>query len=169
MRCVKQQVRRDVMKPMSMVVVLLAVGTAAGADEKPKANARDVVEAYVAAALAGKVADAAALAVEGKSAAKKKRIEELKRLLVVKALEMNRVLVSEKKGEALAVSDTVQLTKANPDGQDRGRLVFALVKSGKKWLVRDIDFRNEEAANEKTRGFEKTNPDAKEIPPRARK
>ncbi len=157
------------MKHTRTFVVLLAVGTAAVAGEKPKPNARDAVEGYVAAALAGKVEDAAALAVEGQSPAKKERIEQFKGLLSVKAFKITRVLVGEKKGQAIAVSEAVKLTKASPDGQDTGCLVFALVKSRDKWLVKDIDFRTEEAAKEKVNGFEKKNPGAKEIPAKSEK
>jgi hypothetical protein len=157
------------MKPMSTFAVMFAVGTLAIADEQPKPNARNAVERYVAAALAGKDEDAAALAVEGKSPAKKKRIEELKRLLGGKALKLPTVLVGETKGEAIAVSESVKLTQANPDGRDTGCLVFGLVKSGDKWLVRDIDFPTAEAAKEKVKGFEKKNRDSKEIPAGAQK
>jgi hypothetical protein len=148
---------------------LFAVGTGTVAAEQPKANARTALEGYVAAALAGKVDDAAALAVEEHSAAKKKRIKELKDLLSVKVLKISSVLAGEKKGEATAVSDAVQLTKANPDRRDRGRFVFALVKSGKRWLVKDVDFRSEQGVKDKVKQFEKKNPDAKEIPARAKK
>jgi hypothetical protein len=69
------------MRSLITLAVLLVLGPAAGADDKPRIGARDVVERYIAAALAGKVEDAAALAVKGKSPAKKKRIEELKTLV----------------------------------------------------------------------------------------
>jgi hypothetical protein len=157
------------MKHMRTFVVLLAVATAAVADEKPTTNARAVVEGYVAAALAGKVKDAGALAVGGRSPAKKERIEEFKVLLGRKSLEIARVLVGEKKGQAIALSEAVKLTKANPDGRDTGYLVFALVKSKDQWLLADIDFRTEQAAREKFEEFQKKNPDAKEIPARSGK
>src|SRR5579885_1314453 len=103
-------------------VVMLAIGTLAVADERPKPDARDAVEGYVAAALAGKVDDAAAWAVEGQGPAKRKRIEEFKGRLGVRALKIAKVLVGERKGEAIAISEPVKLTKANPDGRDGGRL-----------------------------------------------
>jgi hypothetical protein len=157
------------MKHLRAFVVLLAVGTASVADEKPKIDARNAVEGYVAAALAGRLEDAAALAVEGRSPAQKKRIEEFKGLLGVKALGIARVVVSEKKGRAIALSRAIKLTKTNPDGRDTGCLVFALVESRGRWLLEDIDFRTEEAAREKVEGFQKKNPDAKEIPSRSEK
>jgi hypothetical protein len=157
------------MKPMITLVVLLVVGAAAGADDKPRTGAPDVVERYVAGALAGKVDDTAALAVKGKSPTKKKRIEELKTLVGAGTLKLDRVLVGENKGQAIAVSQAVRLTKANPDGRNSGRLVFGLVKSGNHWLVRDIDFPDEEGAKEKVKAFRKKNADAKEIGAREKK
>jgi hypothetical protein len=84
-------------------------------------------------------------------------------------LKLDRILVGENKGQAIAVSQAVKLTKANPDGRNTGRLVFGLVKSGNRWLVRDIDFRTEDEAKEKVKAFEKKNPDAKEIPEKGKR
>lgn len=149
------------MRPKIVLVVAVAFGTeAVGQDISP--NARETVERYAAAALADKVDYAAALAVAGQAPAQKERIEEFGKLIGVKALKIARVLASEKLGQAIAVSEAVKLAKANPDGRDTGVLVFALVRSGNKWLVKDIDFRTEGAAKERLKAFEKKNPDAKE-------
>jgi hypothetical protein len=154
---------------MLALAVLLTGCNLVSADNARNHNARDAVEGYVAAALAGKVDDAMALAVEGKSPAKKKRIQELAVLVGAKTLDMDRVLASEKKGQAIAVSKAIRLTKANPDGRDTGRLVFGLVKSGNNWLVRDIDFATEERAKEKVKRFENKNADVKEIAGKGKK
>ena len=146
------------------LALLPGVITSAVADDVAKTTARDGVEGYVAAALAGKVDTAIALAVKGQSPGKKERIEDFKAMLGVKALKIDRVLVGEKKGQAIAISEAVKLTKANPDGQDSGLLLFALVRSGDKWLVKDIDFRTDDQAKERVKGFETKNPDSKEIP-----
>src|SRR4051812_24437780 len=88
------------------------------ADPKPTPDARAIVEQYVAAALGGKTDDAAKLAVEGQSPSKPKRIEEFKELIGKDKLALTTVLASDGKKSALAVSDSVKLTKANPDGTD---------------------------------------------------
>ncbi|HEY8504191.1 MAG TPA: hypothetical protein VIL46_06380 [Gemmataceae bacterium] len=94
-----------------LALALLAPAAAAGA-EPPKAdarNAREVLEAYGAAALAGKTDEAAALAVPGQSPSHKERIAELKDLLGVKELKIARAYASEKKQEAVALSDKVKI------------------------------------------------------------
>jgi hypothetical protein len=159
----------NIMKHVSAFIVLIALCPVARSEDKPRTDARQAVEGYVTAALAGKVADAAALAVEGQSPAKTKGIEKFRKLVGAKTLKIDRVLASGKKGRAIAVSEAVKLTKANPDGRDSGVLVFALDKAGDNWLVRDIDFRNAADAKEKVQGFAKKNPDAKEIPAKAEK
>src|SRR5262249_19405903 len=156
------------MKQLSMLAVLAVLGTSAVAEDKPKPDARTTVEGYVAAALAGKVEDAAALAVADQAPSKKKRIEEIPKLLGVKKLKITTVLAGETKGEGLAVSEKVKLTKANPDGRDTGVLTFKLVNDKGKWLVRDIDFDTEAQAMEKSKQFGKKNPDAKEVPAKSK-
>jgi hypothetical protein len=153
------------------LLAVLPMSRAAGAD-KPKAenrNAREVVEGYVASALAGHVQEAAALAVPDQSPAQKTRIEEFKELLGEQALKIVSVHFSDKNGRAMAVSQPVKLTKANPDGRNMGRLVFELTRMGDKWLLKDIDFRTDEAAQERVKTFGQKYPDAKEIPAKAEK
>lgn len=137
--------------------------------EKPKAaDARQAVEDYVAAVLAGQTDRAAGLAVKGQSPAKPKRIKEMKNLLGGKnQLKIVTVFFSAKKGRACAVSEMVQLTKANPDKRNTGVLSFKLDKVKGKWLVRDIDFDTTDKAKSKTEDFKKNNADAKEIPGKA--
>ncbi len=149
-----------------LVIAITLGGEPNSAQKQP--NGREVVESFVAAALEGKVDEAMALAVEGQGPSKK-QIEEFPKLLSVKALKIANVLASDKRAQAIAVSEAVKLTKANPDGRDTGALVFALVKSGDKWLVKDIDFRTEGAAKERLKAFEKKNPDAKELPAESRR
>src|SRR4051812_19551941 len=102
------------MRHRGTFVALAALGTVAFAEERPGANAREAVEGYVAAALAGKVDDAAASAVKGQSPAAKKRVEELRKLVGAKALKITTAFASPKDGQAIAVSEPVKLTRANP-------------------------------------------------------
>src|SRR5262249_12124091 len=103
------------MKRLSMFVVLVASSWAIAGQqaEQPKSNARTAVEGYVAAALAGQTGNATALAVEGQNPSRKERVEEFKALVGVKALKVVSVHASDRKGEAVAVSEPVKLTRGN--------------------------------------------------------
>jgi hypothetical protein len=135
------------MKPLTTIAFLFTLTTLASAQDKHP-NARTIIEQYVAAALNGKVDDAVGLAVEGQSPAKKEKVKEFKAWVDAKTVKLPTVWSDDKKGQAIAVSEEVKVTKPQPDGQDKGYLVFALIKSGDKWRVKDIDFRNEEKAKD---------------------
>lgn len=131
----------------------------------PDRNAREVVEAYVAAALAGKVADAAALATAGTAAESKEQIEEFRKTLGgTKPVVIADVLADDKQNEALAVSGQVKLAEPDPDGQDTGRLVFLLNRSSGKWSISDIDLESRTNADKEIQAFKKKHPNATEIP-----
>src|SRR4051794_36297800 len=148
-----------------LYATLIVAGLFAAADEKKDdRNARQTAEAYVAAALAGKVEDAAKLAEEGKSPPGKRAGDPLKEVVGGNPLKLTSAHASEKRGEALAVSEPVKLKKATPDGQDTGRLLFTLTRKGDKWLVKDIDVRSEDQTKERVKAFQQKNADAKEIP-----
>lgn len=143
------------MQPLLFVLLALFA-----ADDKPKANARQAVESYVAATLAGKVEEAAAVAVEGQSPGRKKNIEEFKALVNLKELRILAVHACDKSGRATAVSEPFTLTKANPDGSDTGCVTFLINRVKDRWLVKDIDFRSKAAAQEQVKTFLKRYPEA---------
>lgn len=145
------------------LLIVLTLVLASPAKAQNRDNAREVVEGYVTAALAGKVADATNLAVPGQSPSRKVRIEEFKELLNGKTLKIASVHVSEKSREALAVSAKVQLTRKNPDGTDQGCIVFKLISAANGWQVKDIDFRSEEAGRARVEQFIKDKPDTKAV------
>lgn len=151
--------------------VALAFGGTSPADEKKaeEPNARQIVEQYVAAALAGKTEDAAALARPGQSPSNPERIAEFKTIVNVKALKFPSVLSSEKKSEAVAQSEAVKLPKPTPDGKDQGHVMVTLVRVDGKWRVKDIDFRSEDKAKERMKSFAEANPDAREVPAKPEK
>jgi hypothetical protein len=171
----KRRQRRKNMKRTLISVGLLSLSclvTAgfppAAAQEKPPRDARGTVEGYVRSALAGKADEAAALAVAGQAPASKERIEELQGMIGVKPLRIDNVLASAKGGQAIAVSESVKLKKANPDGSDTGAIVFTVTKMADQWRIRDIDFRSIDDAKERLKAFAMKYADAKEIPaPRA--
>src|SRR5262249_14729232 len=113
---------RHIMKTVASFAILLGFTMPSLAEDKPKFDARTVSERYLAAAIAGKVDDAIALAVDGQSPGRKKTIEEVKALVGAKALKLPTVWADDKQGQAIAVSDEITLMKVGPDGQNKGHL-----------------------------------------------
>lgn len=111
-------------------------------------NARSVVEAYVAAALAGDVEKAASLAKN--SPADPKRIRELPEFLNVQRLKIEKVYINDpsKPTQGLATSVAMKLDEEhkNPDGRRDGFMVFTLELTNDKWFVIDIDFETDSGA-----------------------
>jgi len=151
------------------ILVLLIAASVVVADDKPKVkarNARETLEGWIAAALAGEVDKATPLADPNTSLAAEKGVKKFQKRLGVKALKIPTVYVSEKQGQAAAMSEAVTLTKANPDKRDSGVLSFLLIRVEGKWLLKDIDFDTKERAAVKVKDFPKQYPDAKELPPK---
>ena len=145
-------------------VLALAMSSVAFACETRHDNPRSVIEAYVAAALSGKVDDAVALALADRAASDKKQVQELNAFIEAETLKIPIVWAGEKSGRAIARTEHVKIAEANPDGRDTGYLVFTLVKSQGKWLVDDIDFDTDERAKQQIEDFKKKNLDAKSLP-----
>lgn len=148
-----------------MFALALALSFGTAADPNPPLNPRQVAEAYLAAALADKPDDAAKLVEEGKSPAKPENVKKLKELVGANALALPTVLVSDKGGYALAVSDAIKLPKARPDGADRGCLLLTLKKTKDgPWLLKDIDVRSADEAAARVKDAKEKYDDAKELP-----
>lgn len=148
-----------------IVSIALLLTPVVMADDPVYRNPRSAIEAYLAAALAGKVDDAATIAHPNTQASHKDSLHELDTLIEARTLKVPTVWVGQLNGRAIAVSDKVKLTE--PDhGRDAGYLVFeiTLEKSTNKWLVRDIDFDTEERKKEQVGAFKKDNHDAKPVP-----
>jgi len=130
-------------------------------------NARSVVEAYVALALAGDVAKAAALSKN--APADPKRIAEIPEFLNVQRLKIQTVYVNDptKPTRALATSEAVKLEADHkqPDGQRDGFMVFTLEKADGNWFVIGIDFKSESGAEKHLKGFLEANPGSIGLPP----
>ncbi len=130
-------------------------------------NARSVIEAYVALALAGDVPKAAALAKN--AAADPKRIRELPDFLNVQRLKIPTVYLNDatKPTRALATSEAVRLDEEhkNPDGRRDGFLVFKLESEDGNWSVIDIDFESETGAEKALKRFLVANPGSIGLPP----
>ncbi len=136
-----------------------------------ESNARSVVEAYVAAALAGDVAKAAALAKD--APADPKQIHEFPKLVNLQRLKIETVYVNDpaKPTLALATSAAVKLDEEhkNPDGRRNGFLVFTLELTDDKWIVSDIDFETDSGAEEELKQFLEVNPNSIGQPPQSQK
>jgi len=130
-------------------------------------NARSVAEAYVALALAGDVAKAAALAKN--ASADPKRIAEIPEFLNVQRLKIQTVYVNDpaKPARALATSEAVKLDEDHkqPDGQRDGFMVFTLESTDGNWSVIDIDFESESGAEKELKRFLEANPGSIGMPP----
>lgn len=132
-------------------------------------NARSVVEAYVASALAKNIGNAVSLAKN--SPADPKRIRELPEFLNVQRLKIETVYINDpsKPTQALATSVAVKLGEEhkNPDGRRDGFMVFTLEFTDDKWFVIDVDFESESGAEKELNKFLKANPNSIGIPPRS--
>ncbi|MDY3561034.1 hypothetical protein R5W23_002293 [Gemmata sp. JC673] len=148
-----------------MLALVCVFALTPAADPKPTPNPRQVAEGYVAAALAGQFDDAVKLAEEGKSPAKPESAKKLKELIAAKSLGLPTVLISDKHGYAMAVSDPIGLPEKAPAGADRRCLIFTLKKTKDgKWVLKDIDLSTVDKAETLVKELKTRDPDAKPIP-----
>lgn len=157
---------------LKLEIVVSAIREAIADREKvaeKEPDARSVVEAFIASALAGDVSKAAALAKN--SPADPKRIRELPEFLNVQRLKIETVYVNDsaKPTRALATSVAVKLDEEhkNPDGRRDGFTVFTLELTDDKWLVTDIDFETESGVEKELNEFLKANPNSIGLPPQS--
>jgi hypothetical protein len=146
-------------------VVLIAAsllgfaGSARPADDVTKVpDARQTAEKFLAAALAGRAKEAAALGEPGKAYSREKKIEEFQDLNA-KKLTVVRVFADDQ--VALAITENVVETKRN----QKGPLSIRLIKKDKRWLIRDVDFGTEQAEKNMMR-FQREHPNGKEVLPK---
>ncbi len=144
----------------NVVGIVLTFNCLAFAGETPHHNPRSTIEAYLAAALAGKVDEAVSLATEDREASSDSTLQDFKTMFDVKKIKVPTVWLGEKNGRAIAVTERVKITEPDSAGQDTGCLVFDLVRSKDRWLVDSVDFDTDEKAKEQVEGFKKENLDA---------
>lgn len=130
-------------------------------------NARSVVEAYIASALAGDVTQAAALAKN--APASSERIALFRKVLNLQQLKIQTVYVDHpaKPTRALATSVAVRLDgdHKEPDGRRDGFMAFTLEFTNDKWFVVDVDFPSETRAEAEVKEFLEANPDSIDVHP----
>lgn len=118
-------------------------------------NPRDVVESFIAAALAGYDGKAAKLAVP--ESAVPRNIAEFREALAGQKINVLEVYTNDE--EALAITSPVIIAD---EGQ--GQVVFQLERENGNWLVRDIDFEEPQDALEEFARFMEDHPQLKRIP-----
>lgn len=139
-----------------MIVGIVLISSTTGlATEKKHSDPRLVIEAYIAAALAGKVDEAVSLALEDNLPSNKAQVLELNEVIDAPTLKVLAVWVSVQNNQAVALTEHVKITPANPDERDTGCFVFTLARSKDIWLVMDIDFDTEEEAIKHVEEFKK--------------
>lgn len=144
------------------LVALTAAQVTTAAEPTP--NARQVAEAYLAAARAGKAEVAAKLGLPGKSPSRPKAAEEVKAMTPADKLPVETVLASAEKNYALAVTQPFRGPKPDAAGRDLGCIVLTLNKTADGWRVRDIDFRSPEEVMKRLKEAKERFKDATEIP-----
>jgi hypothetical protein len=147
-----------------IAAIVLLSGTAGIATEKIHSNPRLVIEAYVDAALAGKVDDAVSLGLPDRAASDQTQVIELYKLIDAPTVKIPAVWVSVKNGHAIAVTEQVTIKEPDLDKPESGYFVFSLEKLEDRWLVDDIDYDSEIEANEQVEEFKKANLDAESLP-----
>jgi hypothetical protein len=146
---------------LSLSLALLPV-----ADQKESPDARQVAEKFLALALAGKPEEAAKLGREGQGPSRPEKVREIKKATGVARLALPTVLVSEKKGYALAVSEEVKFPTTKPGEPQSGVIILTLKKNKDgAWRVKDIDARDTKEAAKRVEEAKKKFADAKELPP----
>ena len=113
-------------------------------------NARQTVEAFLDAAIAGKVEDALANATISENKVKDFQKAGIKRV------DISIVLADD--SEALTISEPIDLDK-----EGKGHMLLYLLKKDGRWKVRDIDFEPAEKAIRKQRDFLESHPEAKAV------
>lgn len=124
-------------------------------------NAREAVEAFVAAALVGETSDTTVLARSGMSPEAMKGINEFRETLDAKPLEIASVRMSGRKRVALAVSRPLEHTGSNLVWC----AVFRLIRSEEGWFLRQVSSMSEDGAGQLIDKYNRIYPDAEEIAP----
>ena len=148
-----------------MLALVCALALVTATDPKPTPNPRQVVERYLSAALAGKFDAAVTFVAEGNKFAEPENARKLKELITAKSLALPTVLVSDKRGYAMAVSAPVALPEEPSGGADRGCLIFTLKKAKDgKWVLKDIGVRSADEAAKRVKELKKADANAKGLP-----
>jgi hypothetical protein len=116
--------------------------------EKP--DARQTVEAFLDAAIAGKVEQAL-----GNATISENKVKDFQKA-GIKRVDISIVLADD--SEALTISEPIELDK-----EGKGHMLLYLLKKDGRWKVRDIDFEPAEKAIRKQRDFLESHPEAKAV------
>ncbi|NLS91553.1 MAG: hypothetical protein GXX96_05145 [Planctomycetaceae bacterium] len=139
-----------------LLIALLRPTHCLGQENLPREVFSDPVaatEAYVKAALDGRIEDAAGLAKPDSSTARRESIEDFHKLLGKKLPAMATVCSSERGRAALVLTEEIAFAERQPDRQSTGRLLFTLVRIGDSWVVDDVDIERKESTEEELAAF----------------
>ncbi len=122
------------------------------------ANARQVADAFLDAAVAGKIEEARKHA--DPNHISENKVREIQKA-GVKRVDISITLADN--ADALTISEPIQIEKTG-----KGHLLLYLRKKDGHWKVRDIDFEQSEKAMRKQRDFLESHPDAKAVQARVK-
>ena len=166
---------RDLLKQLRELKHRETANTAADNQEPlDRQNARAVVEAFVAAAISGRIDEAASLVDQTELSAEDRpafpeAIEVFFRQFNVQQPAMKSVYVNDPAipTMALAISEAVKLARKQADGQRDSFLVVRLTMSEGGWLLTDDELEWEESADRELKKFLEANPRSISVPPQA--
>ena len=148
--------------PEAVAPALPAVASNAPAKAPPKPAKKPeaclVVEAFLAAALAGNTDEAVKFIEPGQSTGD---IKEFKEMFAAKKVAVVTAYGNDRRG--LAITEQVKVVKPNPDGRDTGYLVFSLDKADDRWYIEDIDLESDTSVKDAVKRFLERHKDAKLI------
>jgi hypothetical protein len=128
-------------------------------------NAHETVEAFLNAVREGEIEEALSLHAGGISEGQIVRLQrQLPEETPVVAYAV--ASASGEKQQAFAVATTLKVAQPTLEEMQSRKLVFALVKTGKRWKVLDVQFKAADAAHQAGAQFQAKFPDAKPVRPR---
>jgi hypothetical protein len=141
-----------------LLISRLSIIRAADEDKKPL-DAVQTAKKFLDDGLNGRAKEAAELGEPGKAYSREDKIKKSFGVLDAKRIRLVRVVADEE--FALAITEPVKETKRNQSGA----LSIQLVKKDGRWLIRDVDF-GDEQADKNLKRFEGERPDAKGVLPK---
>ena len=129
-----------------------------------KRNPRETAETFFKALITGDLKSIAAVLVADEEQVTQNALDMVITGLGDQELTVATVLIAQKKGRALVISEPFRITLSGEDPPPIGRYVLVLSDKTGPWRIQDLDFESLEHAAEAEAGFRKQYADADEIP-----
>jgi thiol-disulfide isomerase/thioredoxin len=129
-----------------------------------KRNPRETAETFFKALITGDLKSIAAVLVADEEQITQKALDMVITGLGDQKLTVATVLIAQKKGRALVISEPFRITLSGEDPPPIGRYILDLSDGSGQWRIHDLVFDSLERAAEAEAGFRKQHADAKEIP-----